>query len=221
MNDDGFQSDMTDMTKQTAAEPSSLTFIQRTRRAQLVACAIDVLAEDGYAAASLSRIAKRAGVSRGVIPYHFADRGELLDAVVAEVYDIATEQLSASIQSQPTALLAIRRFIVSSAQFYTDFPAHMAALYEIVSHSRSDDGSLQHAEQSRANEQELSAVGEILEHGKQTGEFRQFSTPIMARTIRSALDGLLVQLRADAHYDARADAEELADIFERALILHR
>ncbi|PFG31857.1 TetR/AcrR family transcriptional regulator [Paramicrobacterium agarici] len=205
------------MTDKTASEPPRLTFIQRTRRAQLIECAIAVLAEDGYAQASLSRIAKRAEVTRGVISYHFADRDELLDAVVSEVYGIATEQLRPKIDAQPTALMAVRTFITGSAEFYRDFPTHMAALHEIASHARGEDGMLRHAEQSRANDQELSAVGVLLERGKQNGEFREFSTSVMARTIRSALDGLLVQMRADPDYDAIRDAEELADIFEHAL----
>ncbi|WP_166984346.1 TetR/AcrR family transcriptional regulator [Paramicrobacterium fandaimingii] len=209
------------MTENTEHTQTRLTFIQRTRRAQLIECAIAVLAEDGYAQASLSRIAKRAEVTRGAISYHFANRDDLLDAVVAEVYRIATEQLQPRMEAQPTTMQAIRMFIVGSAEFYRDFPAQMAALHEIVSHPRGDDGSRRHTEQQRANEQELSALGVLLERGKSAGEFRDFSTRIMARTIRSALDGLLMQLRATPTYDARADADELADIFERALTRDR
>ncbi|WP_167131355.1 TetR/AcrR family transcriptional regulator [Paramicrobacterium chengjingii] len=209
------------MTEKTEQQQTRLTFIQRTRRTQLVECAIAVLADDGYAQASLSRIAKRADVTRGAISYHFADRDELLDAVVAEVYRIATEQLQPKIEAQSTTVQAIRTFIVGSTEFYRDFPSQMAALHEIVSHARGDDGSVRHTEQKRANEQELSALGVLLERGKAAGEFRDFSTPIMARTIRSALDGLLVQLRATPKYDAIADAVELADIFEHALVAHK
>lgn len=204
------------MADHTMQEPAKLTFIQRTRRAQLVECAITVVAEEGYAQASLSRIARRADVSRGVIPYHFANRDELLDAVVAEVYRIATSELRPKIDAQPTAAAAIRTFITGSAEFYRDFPTQMAALHEIVSHSRGDDNAAT-SEARRATEQELSAVGELLERGKQAGEFRDFSTRVMARSIRSALDGLLHDLRADPRHDVMADAEELAEIFARAM----
>ncbi|WP_168197170.1 TetR/AcrR family transcriptional regulator [Agromyces laixinhei] len=177
-----------------------------------------MLAEDGYVQASLSRIAKRAGVSRGVILYHFSGRDDLLDAVVSEVYRIATEELRPTIETQSTALRAVRTFIVGSAEFYRAYPAHMAALREIVAHSRSADGTIRHSEHSRANERELSALGVLFERGKEAGEFRAFSTPIMARTIRSTLDGLLGQMRVDPGYDPVPEAHEVADIFERAMM---
>lgn len=196
---------------------SRLTFIQRTRRAQLVECAIDVLAEDGYAQASLSRIARRADVSRGVIPYHFADRDELIEAVVSEVYALATAELRPRIDAEETAAGAIRAFILGSAEFYREYPKHIAALREISTHSRSEDGTVRHSGQRAAHEQELSAVGVLLAQGQRDGEFRHFSAPVMARTIRAALDGLLLDMRANPNLDAMADAEELASLFERAM----
>ena len=42
-------------------------------------CAIEVLAELGYAQTSFARIAERAGISKSVISYHFAGKDELLD----------------------------------------------------------------------------------------------------------------------------------------------
>ncbi|MEV7908062.1 TetR family transcriptional regulator, partial [Streptomyces anulatus] len=46
------------------------SFIERARRAQIIASAIEVIAEHGFANASLARIAKHAGISKGVISYH-------------------------------------------------------------------------------------------------------------------------------------------------------
>lgn len=55
---------------------------QRTRQA-LIAAALDVIAESGFAGASLEAIARRAGVTRGSIYSNFADRDELMMAAVA------------------------------------------------------------------------------------------------------------------------------------------
>ncbi|MGA9830159.1 MAG: TetR family transcriptional regulator, partial [Trebonia sp.] len=43
------------------------TFIETARRAQIMAAAIDTIAELGFGQASLARIAERAGTSKGVI----------------------------------------------------------------------------------------------------------------------------------------------------------
>ena len=60
---------------------SERTFIETARRAQIVAAAIDTIAEVGYARASLVRIASRIGISRGLISYHFAGKDELIKEV--------------------------------------------------------------------------------------------------------------------------------------------
>ncbi|WP_279583347.1 TetR/AcrR family transcriptional regulator, partial [Fodinicola feengrottensis] len=62
------------------------TFIEQARRAQMVQCAVEEIAENGYPAASLAAIARRAGVSRGVISYHFADKDDLVEQVIADFY---------------------------------------------------------------------------------------------------------------------------------------
>lgn len=193
------------------------TYIQQTRRAQLTDCAIDVLAEVGYAQTSLVRIAERAHVSRGVITYHFADRDELIDACVTQVYDTARNILLPKMQSATTTVEAVRTFIVGSAEFYRDWPNQMAALHEIIVNARDADGRLRHPGQGEAYEQELSAVATLLEQGQQASELRQFPSRVMARTIRHALNGLLQDLRTIPGIDVIADAEAIADIFERAM----
>jgi AcrR family transcriptional regulator len=54
---------------------------QRTRQA-LIAAALDVIAEAGFAGASLEAIARRAGVTRGSIYSNFTGREELMTAAV-------------------------------------------------------------------------------------------------------------------------------------------
>ena len=68
-------------------QQTSRSFIEEARRAQIVGFAIDTIAELGYGQASLARIAGRAGISKGVIGYHFAGKDDLMREVVAEVSD--------------------------------------------------------------------------------------------------------------------------------------
>ena len=62
------------------------SFIEQARRAQIVECAIETIADLGFAQASLAQIAKRAGVSTGVISYYFAGKDELIREVSAYVF---------------------------------------------------------------------------------------------------------------------------------------
>ncbi len=51
------------------------TFTQQKRRGQLVRCMIDAITEVGFARASVGEVERRAGVSKGVVTYHFAAKG--------------------------------------------------------------------------------------------------------------------------------------------------
>ena len=67
--------------------PRERTFIENARRQQIVAAAIDTIAEVGFAQASLARIAERIGISKGVISYHFAGKDDLVRQVAIEIVE--------------------------------------------------------------------------------------------------------------------------------------
>ena len=74
-------------TREVKQRPRS--FIEQSRRAQIVDAAISTIAEVGYAKASFARIAERAGLSStGLISYHFANRAELIAEVVDRVFGL-------------------------------------------------------------------------------------------------------------------------------------
>ncbi|WP_064743129.1 TetR/AcrR family transcriptional regulator [Pseudonocardia spinosispora] len=188
------------------------SFIDITRRAQLVGCAIEVIAELGETRASLVKIAERAGVSRGVISYHFDDRDELIRLVVAEVYERGRAVVQPRIEAQSTAAGQIREFIVGSVEFYGRYPRYIAALTAI---------RVSAAQQRTANPtrgavtDELDAVARILRRGQDDGEFRDFDAAVMATTIRKALDGAVEHVLAGGAGEPYA--AELTELFRLAL----
>ncbi|WP_206059442.1 TetR family transcriptional regulator, partial [Nonomuraea zeae] len=73
--------------------PESRTFIEEARRAQIISCAIEVLADQGYPHTTLAKIAKQAKISTGVISYHFGGKKQLIQAVVEEVVKLGTDMM--------------------------------------------------------------------------------------------------------------------------------
>ena len=69
------------------------TFTQQKRRDQLVDCMIEVIAEAGFARASVGELARRTGVSKGVVTYHFAAKDDLIRAVITDVVASMAEYL--------------------------------------------------------------------------------------------------------------------------------
>lgn len=102
---------------------------ERTRAAiidETVACVL----EEGFSAASAKHIAERAGVTWGVIQYHFGDREGLLMAVVDTGYD----QLRASFSTLEVATGPVRQRVealVEAAWSVFSSPLAMAG-FEIV-----------------------------------------------------------------------------------------
>ncbi|MFT4234395.1 MAG: TetR/AcrR family transcriptional regulator [Microbacterium sp.] len=58
--------------------------MRESTRAQIVRAAFDVFSEQGFTAATIADITARAGVSRGLVSYHFGSKEQLVQAVLDE-----------------------------------------------------------------------------------------------------------------------------------------
>src|SRR5437763_16557793 len=83
--------------------PPMPTQAERTAatRGRLLDAALDVLAEQGYAATTTVEAAKRAGVSRGAPLHHFPTKPELLAAAVEHLYARRRPALRAAAAATP------------------------------------------------------------------------------------------------------------------------
>src|ERR1700761_6121582 len=92
-------------------DQSRRSFIETARRAQIIDCATQAIAELGFAQTSLAKIAKRAGISTGVISYYFAGKDDLIAEVVVHVFDAGADFIRARVGDPPTARETLRAFI--------------------------------------------------------------------------------------------------------------
>jgi TetR/AcrR family transcriptional regulator, regulator of cefoperazone and chloramphenicol sensitivity len=70
-------------------------------REKVIQAAIDCIYRDGFHAAHTNRIAEEAGVSWGVLQYHFGDKDGLLQAVIDYIFDdFAATLESTSLQGE-------------------------------------------------------------------------------------------------------------------------
>ncbi|WP_214317342.1 TetR/AcrR family transcriptional regulator [Nonomuraea sediminis] len=191
------------------------SFIEEARRAQIVASAVEVIAELGFARASLAQIAKHAGISKGVISYHFAGKDELMEEVVERTYHAIAEYVMAKIEGVESATGLLRGHILSVAEHMRGHRTQLKALGEIFYNLRTADGQPRYG--VKANEAVYEAMESIYRLGQQNGEFREFDTRVMAVTHSSAIDSMFAYWVAYPEHDLDAHANELADLFERAV----
>jgi len=73
--------------------PEQFAEIREERKHQILDAALHVFAEDSYHGASMSAVAKRAKVSKGLIYNYFKSKEEILVSLVVDVFDEVMIQL--------------------------------------------------------------------------------------------------------------------------------
>lgn len=201
-------------TRHKPAPEEDRSFAETARRAQIVDCAIDAIAEVGYAKASVDQIAKRAGVSKGVITYHFPSKDEIVHAIIAKVFAMGRTYMEPRIMVETSAAGRLRAYIESDLAFIDTHRKPLIAMVEIAVGARNTDGSLVIGPESLA--QRVAGLEVLLQAGQKAGEFRRFNTRVMALTIIQAIDGVPPLLAREPNLDLKLHAKELATIFTLA-----
>ncbi|MFD7730531.1 TetR family transcriptional regulator [Kitasatospora phosalacinea] len=206
------------------------TFIESARRRQIVAAAIEVIADSGYAKASFARIAKQAGLSStGMISYHFEGKDDLLREVVAEVLRVLEEYTRPRIDAETGPRARMRAYIESNVELAAAHPRELAALVEILNGHGDGEGA---AGGEGAGDGGRGGAGSqvgvsrraVLERQERAvraaqadGEFGSSDARVLVTAMRGAIDALLVRLLREPGADVAASARELADLFDRAV----
>jgi TetR/AcrR family transcriptional regulator, fatty acid metabolism regulator protein len=199
----------------TSGQRTDRTFIETARRAQIMAAAIDTIAELGYGQASLARIAQTAGTSKGVIVYHFGSKDELIKQLVAELSAKGRAYLGPRLESESTGAGMLRTYIEANLAFVRENRNHVVAVVEIALNARGADGGSLYDFSIR--EAGTEALRQLLAHFQGTGEFRSdFDPAVMAMAIRATLDTVPARLARDPDLDLDHYARELAAMFHIA-----
>lgn len=187
------------------------SFIEAARRRQLVEHAIEVIAEVGYAKASMARIAERAGVSRGLISYHFAGKDELIAEVLVAVFGDVAAFMGPRVEAETTSAGRLRAYLRSNLEYMDANRSRIGALVEIVSSGIFHELGV---DPVAAEEGALGPLVDLFRQGQASGEFRDFDPLVMARAVRGVVDSMAPHATADFNLDNCA--REVTTMFELA-----
>jgi AcrR family transcriptional regulator len=165
------------------------------------------IVEEGYAAASARHIAERAGVTWGVIQYHFGDREALMMAVVDEGFAHLLEALGT--QPDLSARLTVRKKaerIVDTAWEAFSTPTSRAAI-EILIATRA-------SREPAATEHLTELATALAQLGKQLGQdLRASHGMAIGNLLWAALRGMvLAQMIVPTPIDTARERRELVDL---------
>ncbi len=199
-----------------AVKQKKSTLIEEVRRKQIIDTAIEAIARDGFAQTTIAEIARHAGVSTGVITYHFKNKDELLEQCIRRLFEAPNAYVIEKVDMQHTYTLKLKTFIEANIEFMLKNRSHSTAM--VSSFGAFNSETARHRILARQYTEIRKYPNRILEGGKTKGEFRYFSTETMAQLIFGTLEGLMNQwVLSEKEIDLPLCSENLIDMVTREL----
>ena len=150
------------------------------KRDDIIAAALDLFSEKGYAATSTARIAQEAGVSEGLIFRHFKNKRGLVEELLQQSDERFQREIQQFITAEDPAEL-LRAFIDHSCALYSTWIVRRCGYFIAAVQELGIDHELRYAVLLERLAWALGAIG----HGKPTD---------VARTLLSAQEGMLARV---------------------------
>lgn len=185
------------------------------QRREILDAAIAMLAEVGYADATLAAVAERAGVSADELSRQFADRPEMLREIVSEFYVGASDYMRAAVEGASSWSDTLRAYVRSNLEYFDTHRAHVIAQSEILLSTPLVRGTLTPLQERRRDAVDI--LSAFLSAGHRAGEFRVAEPDFVAVALRAGVEAVAELMRADPSVDVMAYAEQLTSIFENGV----
>lgn len=198
----------------TSSESPTRTFTEAARRTQIMAAAIATVNEIGYHRASLSAIARRAGVAKSAIVYYFSSKERLLLSVVDDVFTRLDDAIAPAVTAETEPMAQLRAHITAYFAYVDTHRAEVVAGIEIVVSHRADDGTPLYL---AASEEDTRVLRGILTRGMDAGVFRRMPLPVATSLVEAVIDAWTTELQRDIHADLDIFADETIRFLLRGL----
>lgn len=170
--------------------------IAEIRRRQIVDAAIRVMALKGWNETSIDEITKEAGVSRGLVSYHFKDKADLLSGVLSRCTEASNEGMSLAIAATADPVERMRLIIRSTLALTRDDPTIYLIFLHFMASARSNPELGQQIRDLYRGFRALTADG--IRHGQDRGIFRNdIDVDAAAARYIGALTGFALQWLLD------------------------
>lgn len=173
------------------------------RRAELLNAAIAVIEEEGFAGASLRKVAQRAGCTTGAVTYYFANKEAMMAAVIESRFD-AFDALLGRDGAQIDLRASVRRWLDLTR---SDAGGGWVVGLQLLAHARHDPALAAVYQRRYGRYRERFAV--MLEDGQRRGVIRRdIPADLLADHLSAMGDGwmMLLPIEADRFEPSRIAA---------------
>lgn len=157
------------------------------KRAELLSAAIAVIAHEGYAGASMRKVAQQAGCTTGAVTYYFANKEEMVTAVAQSLFDRVDTLLETN-QERIDVKALVGQWLDSTR---TDEPASWLAWFQLLAHARHEPAFASVIKQRYARFRQV--FTSVLERGQSQGIIRSdIAADLLADQISAMSDGWMM-----------------------------
>lgn len=168
------------------------------------------LVERGYHGASLTKIAERAGVSKGLLWHYFTGKDDLMEATAKAAMTTIRYRIADLLDLTEPVPDILRAALHHAAALSRTHRSELGALDDIVHNLRNPDGTptmtLDYYEDTYRTQERL------FRRGQAEGTLREFDVRVMAVTYQGAIDMMIGYLGTHPEIDAEHYADQLAEI---------
>ncbi|AZT83876.1 TetR/AcrR family transcriptional regulator [Marinobacter sp. NP-4(2019)] len=160
---------------------------REAKRAELLAAAIAVTAQEGYAGASMRKVAKHAGCTTGAVTYYFANKEEMDAAVAQSLFDRFDDLLDAN-RDEIDVRGLIQQWLDWTQVDETDL---WLALTQLLAHARHEPAFADIVQRRYAKFRQ--ALTSVLEKGQNQGVVRSdIAADLLADQVSAMGDGWMM-----------------------------
>lgn len=182
---------------------------------RILEAAVRVFADRGFHQATISQIARAAGVADGTIYLYFKNK----DDILVQFFDFKAKQVFAgfrqAVENAPNAVEKLRNLVHRHlAEFQRD--KEMAVVYQALTHQ---NNHLAQDNMREISKMYMDIVGEIVERGQEEGTIRRdLYVGLVKRFILGAVDSTINNwLLSRREYELTSMADPLVDLFFRGI----
>jgi AcrR family transcriptional regulator len=184
-----------------------LSRIQQIWRDDIIMAAITVINRDGYASATMERVAKQADTSKGTVLYHFKSKRSLETAIVNAVYEAGASYMIPQITTTRGHRRQILAYISTNLHFIVEHKEQVAAVQQIAKNTPLIDKS----------ESAILSLEQLLREGLESGELTGFDPHTLAVAIRLIIDGSAFYILDTPSLDSDSYIQEIVRLFEKSI----
>ena len=198
----------------TSAQPAEPAARRRLtaeqRRHQIFDASCEVIAAKGYATATLTEIADRAGVAKGLLWHYFQDRDDLMTQTLIHLAGQIREVVVTGLDLTASVPEVILGVLASTALLTRTHPAQLEAIDQIVHNLRNPDGRQRvtvHDYDATYQEHE-----QLLTRGQAENSIRPGDVRVMAVSYQGVIDAMIGYLQIHHDVDPHRYSAAVADL---------